>query len=165
MPVWVTPPSFAAGDTAGVGAKLQQLSDDLAVLGGAWTSYTPSLTAATTNPTGYTTTGSGYIAVGKLIIFRAFITMGASTGAGAYSITLPVTPANLATGSQSARAIYVDTGTGYKMGAAMIGATATVALLADPTVAGDYLRVVTPTVPFTFAAGDLITVHGTYEAA
>jgi hypothetical protein len=63
---------------------------------GEWTSYTPVLTAATTNPTlgtGSSSTGS-YARIQDLIIYRFAITFGTSgvaAGSGVYRVSLPVT--------------------------------------------------------------------------
>jgi hypothetical protein len=62
---------------------------------GEWTSYTPILTATTTNPTlgaGSVATGS-YARVQNLIVYKYFVqfgTSGVSAGTGNYKISLPV---------------------------------------------------------------------------
>ncbi len=64
-----------------------------------WTSYTPTLTAATTNPTlGAASAGAvqfgRYCKVGRLVVAQfgiRFATSGASAGSGAYTVSLPVT--------------------------------------------------------------------------
>jgi hypothetical protein len=63
---------------------------------GEWTSYTPVLTAATTNPTlgtGSSAVGS-YARIQNLIIYNFLIRFGSSgvvPGVGIYSVSLPVT--------------------------------------------------------------------------
>ena len=62
---------------------------------GAFTSYTPSLTASTTNPTlgtGSTQTGY-YVQIGKLVIYNFLIFFGSSgvaAGTGDYYVSVPV---------------------------------------------------------------------------
>jgi hypothetical protein len=72
---------------------------------GAWTSYTPTLTASTTSPT----LGSGsiaegqYIKIGKLVVGSYLIrfgTSGINTGSGTYRVSLPSTISEIITGNQ-----------------------------------------------------------------
>lgn len=129
----------------------------------AWTSFTPTLTAATTNPTGQSYTGSAYMRIGKTVHMRAVITLSASTGSGAYSISLPASP--IASTEQNLSGIITDTGVGvYACRLRFVG-TATAALYCDPTTAGAALRAVSPTAPFTLGTGDIITICGSYETA
>jgi len=60
----------------------------------AWTAYTPTLTASTTNPTNWTNTGK-YMQVGKLVVAKFKLLAGGSmtAGSGTYYISAPVTPA------------------------------------------------------------------------
>lgn len=77
----------------------QPAFDELVALAGAWTAYTPALTAATTNPT----LGTGaaqigrYTQVGKFVIgyFQInFGSAGTAAGTGSYFISVPVAMAN-----------------------------------------------------------------------
>lgn len=62
-----------------------------------WTTYTPTLTASTTNPTlgsGSTVFGS-YSQVGKIVTVKFMFIFGSSgtnAGSGTYRVSLPVTP-------------------------------------------------------------------------
>lgn len=76
-------------DSAGVVTAIEGAA------GGTWTSWTPALTAATTNPT--LGTGSSvdgrYFQIGKLVIASftiQFGTSGFSAGSGEYRVSLPV---------------------------------------------------------------------------
>lgn len=65
---------------------------------GAWRSWTPTLTASTTNPTlGTNSTAAGiYVKLGRLIVAQfaiQFGTSGTAAGSGAYRISLPVAAA------------------------------------------------------------------------
>ena len=85
-----TPPAVGDPITAAFGDALTPILN-------AWTTYTPALTAATTNPTlGTGNAISGrYVQVGKTVIGEVSIifgTSGAAAGSGAYFISPPATP-------------------------------------------------------------------------
>ena len=88
-------PTFTAGVKTGNAARLNQLRDLGLAFTDAWAAYTPTLTAATTNPTGWTQTGY-WMRAGKLVVAKFKITAGGSmtTGSGQYAIALP-TAANV----------------------------------------------------------------------
>lgn len=76
---------------------------------GAWTAYTPTLTAATTNPTlgsGATQQGT-YMQIGKLVVARFILAFGSSgsAGSGAYWVNLPVN-SNGATATYGSGSFY-----------------------------------------------------------
>ena len=62
---------------------------------GVWSSYSPTLTATNTNPSGSLTRFGRYQRIGRSIFFSIMLTMGSTfnPGSGAYSITLPVSAA------------------------------------------------------------------------
>ena len=131
----------------------------------AWTSYTPTLTASTTNPTlGTGSTAEGfYCQIGKSVFWRANITFGTASvnaGSGFYFISLPVTAkaAGFLTPMGSFVAEDVSTGTRY-MGAAAYDNTTRVAM--QRNAAGAFQA----TDPMTWAASDYIRIQGVYEAA
>lgn len=81
-----------AGQTAGLASMLQQTASSVnATL--AWTAFTPTLTASSSNPALTYTSSVGYYAqVNKLVFFRIHIqpnTVG-SVGSGTYFLNLPV---------------------------------------------------------------------------
>lgn len=127
---------------------------------GAWTSYTPVLTASTTNPTlgtGSTQAGA-YTQIGKTVHFRARIVFGSSgvnAGSGYYAVSLPV----------AAKSAVTVAGHGVLIGgsryltAAYTNGTTKVELYLDAGVA------VSNTAPFTWAATNAISIAGTYEVA
>ncbi|WP_435601441.1 hypothetical protein [Streptomyces sp. C10-9-1] len=133
--------------------------------GGAWSSYTPSWTAATTNPVlGNGTISGEYTRVGDTVTFAAYITAGSSTtfGSGGWSISLPVQSA--ATMDRIGDVMVGDatSPTLYSMGAAYIAASASHAALYVGGVQ-DGGRI-SATYPQTWADGDRIWVGGTYRA-
>lgn len=150
----------AWGDT--INADLNYLYDE--ALGGeaAWTSFTPTLTAVTTDPT----LGSGggadgrYRRLGKLIIAQVFVGFGGSgvsNGAGVYFVPPPVAPT--AIGLTDALI-----GHGYIYDAS----ATTVRLVAVVSTGGMFVDnggFVTESAPFAWAAGDQIQLNLAYEAA
>jgi fibronectin-binding autotransporter adhesin len=94
---------LAANATTGI-TKLQVngLTNEFDVAS-AWTNFTPTWTAATTNPTNNATYKCRYKIVGKTVTYHFWITFGATGtyGTGSWSFTLPVTAANSFGGSAS----------------------------------------------------------------
>lgn len=95
---WTAPRTYAVGEllTASMMNTFQRDNFDATLpYGTTWQTYTPQLTATTTNPT----LGSGsvqqgtYYRVGKLVAVHVFIkfgTSGVSAGSGTYEVSLPV---------------------------------------------------------------------------
>ncbi|WP_088320299.1 hypothetical protein [Kineosporia sp. R_H_3] len=132
----------------------------------AWQSYTPALTASTTNPTlgtGGSITGK-YIQVGKTVHFRIAVTFGTSpnAGSGSYRFSLPVASVAITSGAGEApaRAMLWDSSASSRVPRAAYTFSSTIVSLLDESGA-----LVGSAAPWTWAAGDIITIHGTYEAA
>lgn len=98
MTLNTAPRTWVAGEIVTAAEMNTEIRDALTGIQAAWTSWTPVLTAATTNPT----LGSGssqvgnYLQIGKFIIAAgrvAFGTSGVSAGSGRYSMSVPVTAA------------------------------------------------------------------------
>ena len=134
----------------------------------AWTQWTPTLTASTTNPTNWTVDGR-YTMYGKLVIAKFRLTAGASVtaGSGTYRIALPATastslggdievgPINLydsSAGSQTLGKLYISS------------TTPTLGLFSYPTSL-TALGAVTNAAPYAWASGDTIRGSMIYEAA
>lgn len=88
-------PYPATSETPDVQRDLKALADYLEAKTGPWTTWTPALTAATTNPT----TGTGasivgrYMQIGKTVHgwgYIGFGTAGTAAGSGNYRVSLPV---------------------------------------------------------------------------
>lgn len=145
------------------------IRDNLKAIGDAWTSYTPAWTASTTNPViGNGTITGKKIEAGKLTLFRVRILMGTTTtyGSGTYSIGLPSVPAAGASYELfNGYAIDTSAGARYALRPFAVGSVASTFLWCDSTTAGNPVRGVTATVPFTLASTDEIIVTGFYEAA
>ncbi|MET7849477.1 hypothetical protein ABZT48_14785 [Streptomyces avermitilis] len=139
---------------------------------GAWNSYTPTWTAATTNPAiGDGTLTGKYAVVGKVCHFTTFMVFGSTTtfGNGVYSFGLPVTggtPGGLAqfTGmaiSPGGRAVVIcqPSTTASPTSYTLWGPTVSTASSAILQIGSDGLF------GKAFVSGNFIRINGTYEVA
>lgn len=165
-----TIPTFASGDTTTVPTNLNTLRDALKGLSEAWTAYTPTWTATTTNPVlgNGSFNGSGYLRVEKLIIGRLVLTMGSTTtyGTGTHSLTVPVAPAtgvvrSLMTGCARDTSATAD----YPLFGVVTAGTTTMPVKANPTTAGNPTVGITSAVPFAWASTDVLTIDFCFETA
>jgi hypothetical protein len=134
----------------------------------AWTAYTPTLTASTTNPTNWTQTGY-YTTFGKTVFvkFRLTATASVTAGSGTYRIALPLAASTSLGGDVEVGDINMyDSSAGSQIiGSVYISSsTPTIALFSYPTSL-TALGVVTNAAPYTWASGDTIRGTFTYEAA
>ena len=128
--------------------------------GGAWTSWTPVVTQGV-NVT-VTNTRSRFARYGRTIHFQTRLAVtGTGTAANVISITLPATAASSNVGAGGGNIVDLGAST-YHVGE--VEFTSTTAFSLIPAVGGvNYLGAVGFTA--ALAAGDTITVSGTYEAA
>jgi hypothetical protein len=128
-----------------------------------WTAYTPSLTAAITNPSvGAGSITGSYIQFGKTVIGVADIIFGAgmSVGNGAYSISLPKPPSGN---------VYTDIGEGWVYDFSttttwqVILRVTGVNMNMSRTAAGTAIYV-SQAQPTTWAANDHIHTHFSYQS-
>jgi hypothetical protein len=159
---WVNPSNPATGDLI-TATQAVIVATDLNIIGGPWTSYSPTLIATTTNPTLGTgpTQSGGYIQIGKTIVGFAKITLGTgpTAGSGTYSITIPVNAARQYD-IVGAMFIFDQSGNATWCGAARINAGLNGVNLLF-TAATNYI--VTNSSPFTPAASDQFLVNFQYE--
>lgn len=150
-----TAPSYTAGQTLNA-AQLNALQDGIQA---AWTAWTPTLTNITL---GNGTQVARYQRIGKNIWFYWDLTLGSTSAVGTGpTVSLPVTALSAAA-VRRLTCGYVDTSASrYDAGATYNESTTVVSLGngASP------LAAITATVPFTWATGDILHCHGTYEAA
>jgi hypothetical protein len=137
---------------------------------GAWTAYTPTLTASVTNPTlGITGTATGHYAqIGKTVIARWKIYVGHTTsgpGSGAYYVALPVAASTGHVG------LTVGNGYGYDASSTSLSAFTAycdnanrLAMLYNTTLNGAYTLVGAAT-PWSWAYTDYLEAAIQYEAA
>ena len=137
---------------------------------GSPTSYTPVLTAASTNPVlGAGAVQSGrFIQVGKLVTYWfqiTFGTTGQAAGSGIYSIALPAAAVAPITQGIAAGAIRLyDSSTGNVHIGARAAVNSTTTLGIQYSAAG-IIANVGNAAPWVWAAGDIIDGFITYEAA
>lgn len=166
--------NFWTKPAAGVIAERMRIDSNGLITGtgtslGAWTSYTPSLTASTTNPTlGTGSAASGaYCRIGKIVHFRASVTFGTSdvnAGSGFYFISLPVASKAAMDTFPIGSANITDSSAGKRyIGLARWASTTTVSLQMQLDSTGSSSA--TAAVPMTFDASDGISITGTYEIA
>ena len=130
---------------------------------GAWTTYTPTINAATTNPTlSGTTFDCAFAQYGKTVHVRIKITLATvtSAGSGAWIFSLPVTSKS---GTEAAiSGIYIDTSLSnvYRIVARMSSDQINRSYISDGGTG--FLSNSNPVVP---ATGDIYIYSFTYEAA
>ena len=162
---WSTPPTFTAGHQLPA-ADLQKLSDDLALVGGARTSYVPTWTQSTSNPSlGNGTLVGEYRKVDKEVDFFIQLTLGSTTivGSGTFTFALPAAPRRTGWFAVGA-AIDTSAGTLPWVVFGEPSATALVMRALPTSAAGDQFRVLNQSQPFTWANNDVLTIQGRYEA-
>lgn len=171
---WTSPRTWVAGETLTAALLNVHVRDNLKAIGDAWTTYTPTWTAATSNPSiGNGSLVGRYVKAGRLVIFEISLVGGSTTnwGSGAYALTLPFTSRS-STNRQVMSGSAYDSSAGNSVQsiwpvAGIIGMVSSTAmeLATWPATAGNSYRVVNSTNMFTFANGDRIDIGGAYEAA
>lgn len=117
-----TPRTWVVGEVVSAAEMNAEIRDQWNDVLAAWTSYTPTWTAATTNPAiGNGTITGRYKQIGKLCTASFQLSAGSTTtfGAGAYTIGLPVIAANSVVGFLGVARL---TGTDTWIGQISIGA-------------------------------------------
>lgn len=150
--------------TAGLSSGQVLTAATMNSIGAAWETWTPALTASTTNPTlgtGSSQTGR-YGRVNKLVYGQgqiSFGTSGAAAGSGFYYTSLPVTAqsSGLLVGTFQ---IYDSSATASYFGFLVSDTTSRCLLYYNNPAS-----VVTNAAPFTWAASDFVRVQFYYEAA
>lgn len=165
MGVFTTTPRTAVIGGLDTAADYNTYEKGLADAFGAMSSWTPTWTAATTNPVlGNGTFAAGYTQVGKTVLFRIRLTMGSTTtyGSGVWRFSFPVPPIALFSGASDAigySSCYDTSGAARRLRFVYPGAT-TYMVVADQDGAA-----ISSTVPWTWASGDTLSISGWYEAA
>ncbi|MEU1474512.1 MULTISPECIES: hypothetical protein [Streptomyces] len=108
-----TPRTWVVGEVVSAALMNQEIRDQFNSMFGAWSSYSPTWTASTTNPVLNDGTLTGrYMKIGRTVIGEVILTCGASTtyGSGAWSFSLPAAAASSGFSALgSARMISTDT--------------------------------------------------------
>ena len=166
---WTSPRTWVAGETVTAAELNTHVRDNLKVIGDAWTTYTPTLTASTTDPTlgsGSSATGA-YIAAGKLIIGRARIVFGASgtaAGTGNYFVSIPVT-ARATTDLVNGSCRLVHSTTTIARPFPALTTTSLLVMEYPATWPSDTQTLVGDSAPWAWGASDSIDITFIYEAA
>jgi hypothetical protein len=134
-----------------------------AALGSAWTSFTPTWTGSTSDPTiGNGTLNGAYKVIGKTFYFRIYVLGGSSTswGTGLYGFTWPSQFVTIAEARQSCAVTLEDnSGTTRTPAAGYINASDNrIARIVYGTGSG-----IGNTTPWTWATGDMIFINGVVE--
>lgn len=146
---WTTPVAAPAGAALTSTFWDAQVKDNLDVIGGAWTSYTPTVGGWTL---GNGVLAAAYAQAGKWMRFRIKLTVKSTTVTGAsLTFSLPVTPHADYLGSQRWIARDVSAAAEGYGDSVIYGGTATILLRS--------------TSPFTWATDDYIGVAGEVELA
>ena len=160
------PRTWVVGEVVTAALLNQEIRDQFNTFFGAWTSYTPAWTAATTNPVlGNGTSLGRYMKIGRTVLAGFTLTTGGTTtyGSGAYSFSLPAAAASSGVDTiGGARATAGSTYIGQLLlasGGSTVNATFPTA--ATPANASN----MTPTTPATLAAGHIVRGTIAYEAA
>ena len=163
MGVWSGTLSTLPSGTQITGAKLGTWHDALAALTDVWTDFSGSFawTATTSNPAIVDgTIVAEYAQIGKLVIYRGRITMGASTtyGTGTWLISTPV---SMVEGSVTGTAMLLDSSLTANRRSGCAFPSGLTKWLFYAGSGG----VVDATSPFTWASGDSLTWTIIYEGA
>lgn len=135
-----------------------------------WTAYTPTWTAATTNPSiGNGTLAGRYTQIGKTCVLVIGLTMGSTTtyGSGEWSFSLPKTAKNTSGINYYGVAHIRNAGTANYERVAQIAppvSTTVINTFIDPTSGSNSFNI-SSTVPFTWGDGDALGIEITYEIA
>lgn len=170
LPSSTAPPSPYTGQYYDDGTNLLRYNgsswDTYFKVPGAWTAYTPSWTAATTNPSlGNGTIAGRYQKVGRQVTIHINLIAGSTTayGSGNYNFSLPFTAAN--------------NGCSYIMSAHLLGndrwigqtvispGVATTSAFFPTSGTNNKAAFWQPGSPETFANGSQIRITGSYESA
>jgi hypothetical protein len=129
----------------------------------AWTTYTPTWTASTTNPSlGNGALTGRYKAIGKTVFLQIQFEAGSSTtfGSGHWKFSLPV--AAYSGSSAVLSATFLDNGTQWYAALATSEYDNNTAYVVPITTASGPVG---PTIPFTWTSTDKMTICGSYESA
>lgn len=132
---------------------------------GAWTAFTPTWTATTTNPTlGNGTLTGAYVQIGKTVHYRIRVRFGSTSirGSGSYRFTLPVTATAIHTGGGDfmGYAVLYDDSAGSRWGRHVYSFSNSIIGFGSEVSSS-----VTDSSPALWGSPDGFSISGTYEAA
>lgn len=163
--VWTAPRTWVALEEPSAAVFNLHVRDNFKAIGDAWTAYTPTWTANTTNPViGNGTITGAYRQAGKHVSFRIVIVAGSTTtwGSGAYRFSYPVAPLDSTTNSNPGiTGFFWDNSPGTPYGGFAIGQTSTYFYVGNASNNSFWSQ----TIPVAGATSDRLCIAGTYEAA
>jgi hypothetical protein len=164
--VTFTPRTWVVGETVSAAVMNQEIRDQFASMFAAWTPYTPTWTASTTNPVlGNGTLTGRYMKWGRTVICEINLITGSTTtyGSGSYNWLLPAQAANAGVSVVGHAHVL---GTDRWQGQIIISANATTCSAFFP-ISSTNTRIdfMNPTRPETLAAGAQLRLTFVYEAA
>lgn len=165
---WSIGSNVTAGSVLTASRYNQDVLENLNVIGGSRSTYTPTLTNVSVGTGGSASASGSYIKAGKLVIFKVKLVLGTSSASvsGLIGISLPAAASAGYQETASFSGMFVDAGAGLY--AVMIAQeTASRVDLYAVGTNGTYASMAntSATVPFTWAANDQIHLSGVYEAA
>jgi hypothetical protein len=157
MSLNTTARTWVAGEKPPASTWNTEIRDAINGIQAAWTTYTPTWTASTTNPTlGNGTLSGRYLQIGKRIEFSIQITWGSTTtaGTGTWAFSLPV---NNFAGANSP----------FNCQARMVGNAVRNGILGGISAFSlyDATGAAVTAASFTWAAGNVLSILGVYEGA
>lgn len=129
--------------------------------GGAWDSWTPTLT----NLSGGTITRAAYKLVGKTVFFHFIYTLAGAGVAGIVGFSLPVAGNSGFGSSPIGNARLIDANGSTYQAIPLFSLDTCVVNVMNVSSTYPTIVALSPTIPFTWASGDSIHVTGVYEAA
>lgn len=157
--------------TAGLSSGQVLTAATMNSIGAAWESWTPALTASTTNPTlgSGSFAGGKYTRINKLVIATFTIRFGTSpnAGSGTYRVSVPVTAAStqLYYQNELGQVLIRDDSTQVQYQATSYLNTTTTLELAYSATYGGALVNVAHNAPWTWTTNDTLSGIIIYEAA
>ncbi|MFB7219333.1 hypothetical protein [Streptomyces sp. NPDC056227] len=160
------PKTWVVGEVVTAAIMNQEIRDQFNSMFGAWTSYTPTWTAATTNPTiGNGTLTGRYIKVGRTVTVSLLLIPGSTTtyGSGVYLFGLPFPAASDVVSCLGAARI---SGGATWIGHMLVGSSATSANLTFSNTTADTRGAnMSDSKPETLAATAQVRATVTYQTA
>ena len=164
------PRTWVVGEVVSAALMNQEIRDQFNTFFGAWTSYTPTFGSTGTAPAvGNGTLTGQYMKIGRSVLMSVVFTIGSTTtfGSGNLNFTLPATVSAAAAGAVLNTSCSRTGTQNFIVGAAPLsnnGTTTSTMWFASTSTSGDWDAWTTST-PWTLAAGDVVRVWGTYQAA
>jgi hypothetical protein len=161
------PRTWVVGEVVTAALMNQEIRDQINSMLAAWTSYTPTWTAATTNPVlGNGTLVGRYMKIGRTVQYHINLIPGSTTtfGAGGYSFDIPSTAANA--GASYIGAAQLLAGTRWQGQNVISPSATTTSPFFSTNSTTSTLSQMSGTVPVNpLASGHQLRITGVYETA